>query len=63
MTDIKIHFCNKTITRVILLGLVQKLLKPNFFFFQSLSLLARLPSFHSLTVETTAVIFKMMFFI
>lgn len=32
MTDIKIHFCNKTITRVILLGLVQKLLKPNFFF-------------------------------
>lgn len=59
MTDIKIHFCNKTITRVILLGLVQKLLKSNlffFFFFQSLSLLARLPSFHSLTVETTAVI-------
>lgn len=57
MTDIKIHFCNKTITRVILLGLVQKLLKPNFFFFsQSLSLLARLPSFHSLTVQTMAVI-------
>lgn len=55
MTDIKINFCNKTITRVILLGLVQKLLKPNIIF-QSLSLLARLPSFHSLTVETTAVI-------
>lgn len=36
MTDIKIHFCNKTITRVILLGLVQKLLKPNFFFFLSI---------------------------
>lgn len=40
MTDIKIHFCNKTITRVILLGLVQKLLKPNFFF--SLSIIITL---------------------